>query len=163
MKKVVKEEIKITKSQSKGVIKVLKSKVKVGKITKTQYKIAVKKVKTRTLITKAEFKAEVGQLKIKMSTGDITPIVYKKTVKSRMQNVRNGPSSRSRCRVVGMAMEKAVAYTAWRYTCSCSASGTTLGRNMLGNTTRTETCESNTSPHGIGSVVTARRDNTGSV
>ena len=45
---------------------VLKSREKIGKITKTQYKIALKKVKKRTLITKAEFKADVSKLKIKM-------------------------------------------------------------------------------------------------
>jgi hypothetical protein len=44
------------------VKKILKTKVKVGKITQEQYKISVDAVNTRTLITKAQFKTEVSGL-----------------------------------------------------------------------------------------------------
>lgn len=61
--------------------KILKTKVKVGKITQEQYKISVDAVNTRTLITKAQFKTEVSGLKLQMTSGEITPMVYKETVR----------------------------------------------------------------------------------
>ena len=51
------------------------------KINRTEFKLAIKRVKQRTLITKAVFKARVSSLKVKMSSGSITAIKYKKEIK----------------------------------------------------------------------------------